>query len=64
MHQAERATGRAAGRDDAEPRFLDRRSATHPDYPTRLHRLKPHLQPHLQPHRRPTATPKGGHPER
>ncbi|WSQ11204.1 M48 family metalloprotease [Streptomyces sp. NBC_01231] len=47
MHRAERATGRAAkaaaGRGDAEPRFLDRLLSTHPDYPTRLHRLEPHL---------------------
>ncbi len=50
MHDAERTakltTKAAAGAENAEdtaPGFLTRLLATHPDYPTRLHRLRPYL---------------------
>ncbi|MFI6011650.1 M48 family metalloprotease [Streptomyces sp. NPDC051243] len=47
MHEAERKAGlaarAAAGVEDTQPGFLDRLMATHPDYPTRLHRLRPYL---------------------
>ncbi len=47
MNEAERKarlTARAAaGAENEEPGFLARLLATHPDYPTRLHRLRPYL---------------------
>ncbi|MEV0206100.1 M48 family metalloprotease [Streptomyces sp. NPDC050788] len=48
MHRADRGAGHtakaAAGRGlKDEPGFLERLLSTHPDYPTRLHRLRSHL---------------------
>ncbi|SDN06643.1 Zn-dependent protease with chaperone function [Streptomyces sp. cf386] len=47
MHEAERkarlAAMTAAGGKDPQPGLLARLLATHPDYPTRLHRLRPYL---------------------
>ncbi|WP_405732790.1 M48 family metalloprotease [Streptomyces sp. NBC_00028] len=47
MHEAERtarlAAKAAAGAEDPASGFLSRLLATHPDYPTRLHRLRPYL---------------------
>ncbi|MEU6842599.1 M48 family metalloprotease [Streptomyces sp. NPDC046716] len=47
MHQAGRTAGHnakaAAVHSHDEPGFLKRLLATHPDYPTRLHRLRPYL---------------------
>ncbi|MCX4972149.1 M48 family metalloprotease [Streptomyces sp. NBC_00620] len=47
MHQAERETRHAAkaaaGHDHPDLGFLARLLSTHPDYPTRLHRLRPYL---------------------
>ncbi|MFI1681121.1 M48 family metalloprotease [Streptomyces sp. NPDC020607] len=49
MHAAETSSGRpslaAAGASPHAPGLLARLLSTHPDYPTRLHRLKPYLEP-------------------
>ncbi|MFE0099595.1 M48 family metalloprotease [Streptomyces sp. NPDC059009] len=49
MHAAETETKRramaAAGKNPAEPGLLARLLTTHPDYATRIHRLRPYLGP-------------------
>ncbi|TLS45946.1 peptidase [Streptomyces montanus] len=44
--EAKRQALAAAGARPAEPGLFARLLSTHPDYPTRLHRLRPYLQPH------------------